>query len=176
MTRRRCIPMDSTDGPNVVALWEEGVPVTWVARYTGRPVGSVIGYLQRRGVWAREKAPEIDAERAMALLAGRTFVAVAERLGCTEDGLRRAVRRAGLPRRYTDMTEEEAARIREMYADGVPWRQIRKASGRSASCVLKALEGVPRRGHGRRRTWAHPWHRERTAEIERQQARMGKEQ
>lgn len=172
MSGRRCIPMACTDGPNIVALYREGVPLVWISRYTGRPDGSIIQHLQRQGEWAREKAPEIDVTQAKRLLSrGYTFVAVAERLGCSVDGLRRAVRQAGYPRRYTDLTEEEAVRIREMYVAGVSWRRIRTVTGRSQGCVMKALRGVPRRGWVRGRRWDHPWHKERTVEIERRKQR-----
>jgi hypothetical protein len=171
---RRCIPMACTDGPNIIALYGEGVPVGWIARYTGRPAGSIIQFLQRHEEWSREKAVEIDTARARRLLIGRSFVAVAEMMGCSVDGLRRAVRAAGEPRRYTDMSEEEKEQIRGMYLAGVPWRRIRATTGRSQGCIMKALQGVPRRGWVRGRSWDHPWHKERTAEIERWREHHGK--
>lgn len=164
---RRCIRMDVTDGPNIVALYQEGLSLAWIARYTGRHDGSIIVYLQRCGEWSREKAPVIDTARAIQQLRlGYSQVAVAARLGCSVDGLRRAVRAADYPRQQTDLTEAERENIQALYRAGVPWRRIVAETGRGYGSVVKALAGEPRRGWPRGRSREHIWSRQRRRERE----------
>lgn len=159
--------MDCTDGPNIIALYQEGLPPALISRYTGRHDRSIIRYLQAAGEWSREKAADIDTARAIKeLRLGYSQVDVAERLGCSVDGMRRAVRAANYPRQQTDLTEAERENIRSLYRAGVTWRRIVAETGRGYGSVVKALAGVPRRGWPRGRSREHIWSRQRRRERE----------
>lgn len=155
-------PLDGLDGPNVLALYEEGLPLTVIAEATGRRVSVVQAWLVRRG--HHEPVGRPDRQRVEGWYArGQPVEVIADRLGVSKSFVHQVARRAGMRRAPRPPTPEEQDRIVELYLAGGNIRRIALATRWNRTTVRTVLRrrGVydPARSAATRpaRVARHPW-------------------
>lgn len=172
-------PLDGLDGPNVLALFEEGLPLLWVARYTGRRLSTVQAWLIRRGHHEPRRRQPMT-RRAALYAAGVPIEGIMERLRLSRSAVYRGARTTGLRRAPAPVGDEERERMVALYAEKRPILGIACAVGRSRRCVVLQLQraGVyePARSAATRagRPADHPWHREDKLWVMRARARKAR--
>lgn len=131
-------PLDGLDGPNVLALYEEGLPLTVIAAATGRPWGSIWCWLTAND--HHLPARRVDARRVVDWYRrGVPIRTISDRLGISVEQIHYHRRQAGLRRAAWPVSGEERQRMVALYQEGLNLMEIGRMMGRAASTVKKML-------------------------------------
>lgn len=132
-------PLDGLDGPNVLALYEEGLPMTVIAEVTGRPWASIWYWLTANG--HHLPSPHVDVRRVLDWYErGVPVKVISARLGISINQIHYHARKAGLRRAKLPVSDEERARMVALYRGGRNLMEIGRTTGRSVSSVRKMLQ------------------------------------